>query len=190
MLLPILIWHSDRTKLVYFKFFSFAYANTHLMTMSEETVHTVKCEPSRNQWKHSDFLAIWWYMYVLIDWEGGPEGKMFGSSRSWRTERTQRGLCFTTGSQILSRPAGPNSVIIHFIFLFAFSSEFARVTRFFKTLLTPSRTALRRRFLSKVVSKSRFKRMFIRPHLLFKFEYAQLYTYTREYQLISSRYII
>ena len=136
--------------------------------------------------RYSDFLAIWWYMYVLIDWEGGPEGKMFGSSRSWRTERTQRGLCFTTGSQILSRPAGPNPVIIHFIFLFAFSS----VTRLFKALLTPSRTALRRRFLSKVVSKSQFKRMFIRPHLLFKFEYAQLYTYTREYQLISSRHII
>ena len=178
MSLPILIWHSDRTKLVYFKFFSFAYANTHLMTMSEETVHTVKCEPSRNQWKHSDFLAIWWYMYVLIDWEGRPEGKMFGSSRSWRTERTQRGLCFTTGSQILSRPAGPNSVIIHFIFLFAFSSKLAGLH------------TLRRRFLSKVVSKSRFKRMFIRPHLLFKLEYAQLYTYTREYQLISSRYIV
>ena len=32
--------------------------------------------------------------------------------------------------------------------------------------------------------------MFIRPHLLFKFEYAKLYTYTREHQLISSRHII
>ena len=42
----ILIRHSDRTKLVYFNFFRFAYTNM------------VKCGPSKNQSKRSDFLAI------------------------------------------------------------------------------------------------------------------------------------
>ena len=52
--------------------------------------------------------------YVLIDWVGGPDGKIFGS-RSWRTDRAQRGPCFMTESQIFSCPARPNSVNKHFI---------------------------------------------------------------------------
>ena len=45
---------------------------------------------------------------------GGPDGKIFGS-RSWRTDRAQRGPCFMTESQIFSRPTRPNSVNKHFI---------------------------------------------------------------------------
>ena len=41
--------------------------------------------------------------YVLINWVEGPEGKIFGS-RSGRTD-----LAVLTESQILSRPAQPNS---------------------------------------------------------------------------------
>ena len=44
------------------------------MTMSEETVHTVKYEPSRNQWKHSDTQISLLYddtcMYLLTEREG------------------------------------------------------------------------------------------------------------------------
>ena len=76
--------------------------------------------------------------YVLIDWVGGPDGKIFGP-RSWRTDRAQRGPCTMTEGQIFSRPARPNSVNKHFIiwpprfsffpffFLFFF---FFRVTKF------------------------------------------------------------
>ena len=52
--------------------------------------------------------------YVLIDWVGGPGGKIFGP-RSWRTDRAQRGPCAMTEGQIFSRPARPNSVNKHFI---------------------------------------------------------------------------
>ena len=40
---------------------------------------------------------------------GGPDGKKFGS-RSWRTNRAQRGRCAMTESQIYSHPARPNLV--------------------------------------------------------------------------------
>ena len=52
--------------------------------------------------------------YVLIDWVGGPDGKIFGP-RSWRTDRAKRGPCAMTSGQIFSRPARPNSVNKHFI---------------------------------------------------------------------------
>ena len=40
---------------------------------------------------------------------GGPDGKIFGS-RSWRTDRAQRGPCAMTESQIFFHPARPNLV--------------------------------------------------------------------------------
>ena len=49
------------------------------------------------------------------------------------------------------------------------------IAQLFRALLTPSRTALTRGFLSKVVSKAQFKRIFARTYLLFRFEYAQIY---------------
>ena len=52
--------------------------------------------------------------YVLIDWVGGPDGKIFGP-KSWRTDRAQQGPCAMTEGQIFSRPARPNSVNKHFI---------------------------------------------------------------------------
>ena len=52
--------------------------------------------------------------YVLIDWVGGPDGKIFGP-RSWCTDRAQRGPCAMTEGQIFYRPARPNSVNKHFI---------------------------------------------------------------------------
>ena len=52
--------------------------------------------------------------YVLIDWVGGPDGKIFGS-RSGRTDRAQRGPYILTESQIFSRPARPYSVNKHFL---------------------------------------------------------------------------
>ena len=52
--------------------------------------------------------------YVLIDWVGGPDGKIFGL-RSGRTDRAQRGPYLLTESQIFSRPARPYSVHKHFI---------------------------------------------------------------------------
>ena len=52
--------------------------------------------------------------YVLIDWVGGPDGKIFGP-RWRRTDRAQRGPCAMTECQIFSRPARPNSVNKHFI---------------------------------------------------------------------------
>ena len=45
---------------------------------------------------------------------GGPDEKIFGS-RSWRTNRAQRGLCAMTESQIFSHPARPNLVNKDFI---------------------------------------------------------------------------
>ena len=51
------------------------------------------------------------------------------------------------------------------------------IAQLFRALLTPSRTALTRGFLSKVVSKAQFKRIFARTYLLFRFEYAQIYIY-------------
>ena len=52
--------------------------------------------------------------YVLIDWVGGPDGKIFGS-RSGRTDRAQRCPYLLTESQIFYRPARPYSVNKHFI---------------------------------------------------------------------------
>ena len=52
--------------------------------------------------------------YVLIDWVGGLDGKIF-DLRSWRTDWAQRGPCAMTEGQIFSRPARPNSVNKHFI---------------------------------------------------------------------------
>ena len=43
---------------------------------------------------------------------GGPDGKIFGS-RSWRTDRAQRGLCAITESQLFFHPARPNLVFYH-----------------------------------------------------------------------------
>ena len=130
----------------------------------------------------------------------GWKGKIF-DPRSRHTDRMQRGLCFTAGSQILSRPARPKSVISNFIFLFLlFFSQFPAhgAAQLFKALLTPSRTALTRGFLSKIVSKAQSKRIFVRTYLLFRFEYAHIYIYiyiyicmyARECQLISTRHII
>ena len=71
--------------------------------------------------KPFELFAIWRMFklrgttfYVLIDWVGGPDGKIFGP-RSWRTDRAQRGPCVMTEGQIFSRPARPNSVNKHFI---------------------------------------------------------------------------
>ena len=52
--------------------------------------------------------------YVLIDWVGGPDKKIFGPM-SWRTDRAQRSQCAMNEGQIFSRPARPNSVNKHFI---------------------------------------------------------------------------
>jgi len=52
--------------------------------------------------------------YVLVDWVGGLNGKIFGP-RSWCTDRAQQGPCAMTEYQIFSRTAGPNSVNKHFI---------------------------------------------------------------------------
>ena len=60
---------------------------------------------------NNDFRYIWTTSYVLIDWVGGPDGKIFGT-RSGRTDRAQYVL---TESQIFSRPARPYSVNKHFI---------------------------------------------------------------------------
>lgn len=46
---------------------------------------------------------------VLIDWVGGPHGKIFGG-RSGRADRAQWGPCIVAESQIFSRQARPNSV--------------------------------------------------------------------------------
>ena len=45
---------------------------------------------------------------------GGPDGKIFGS-RSWRTDRAQRGPCAMTESEIFSHLARPNLVNKYFI---------------------------------------------------------------------------
>ena len=75
--------------------------------------------------------TLWYHDYVLIDWVGGPDGKIFGP-RSWRTDRAQRGPCAMNDGQIFSHPARPNSVNKHFIiwpprfsfFFFLFFSSF------------------------------------------------------------------
>ena len=170
MLLPTLIWHSDRTKLVYFKFFRFAYTNM-VKKYGADRVRTN--QNARIPLPYNNIC-----MYLLTEGKGW-KGKIF-DSRSRHTDRTQRGLCFTAGSQILSRPARPKSVISNFIFLFLlFFSQFPAhgAAQLFKALLTPSRTALTRGFLSKIVSKAQSKRIFVRTYLLFRFEYAQIYIY-------------
>ena len=61
---------------------------------------------------YCQFKAVVRY-YVLIDWVGGPNGKVFGS-RLWRTDRAQRrGPSAMTESQIF--PVRPDSVNKHFI---------------------------------------------------------------------------
>ena len=61
--------------------------------------------------------------YVLIDWAGGPDRKIFGL-RSGRTVRAKRGPSALTESQIISRLTWPHSVNNHSIiwplFLFSF----------------------------------------------------------------------
>ena len=64
------------------------------------------------------------------------------------------------------------------------------IAQLFRALLTPSRTALTRGFLSKVVSKAQFKRIFARTYLLFRFEYAQIYIYIYIYIYIFFFFLI
>ena len=45
-------------------------------------------------------------MYLLTKWECRPDGKIF-RSRSWRTDRAQRGPCAMTESQIFFHRALP-----------------------------------------------------------------------------------
>ena len=100
----------------------------------------MRCTKICDYWrKTGDFTLPCWVFknYVLIDWVGGPDGKIFGP-RSWRTDRAQRGPCAMTEGQIFFRPARPNSVNKHFIiwpprfsfYPFFFNFFFFRVTKF------------------------------------------------------------
>ena len=68
--------------------------------------------PNFHDWELTGKNSEW--DYVLIDWVGGPDGKIFGP-RSWRTDRAQRGPCAMNEGQIFSHLARPNSVNKHFI---------------------------------------------------------------------------
>ena len=79
--------------------------------------------------------------YVLIDWVGGPDGKIFGP-RSWRTDLAALGPCPMTEGQIFSRPARPNSVNKHFIIWpqhFSFHSFLSFLFSFFRPAFVVSR---------------------------------------------------
>ena len=74
--------------------------------------------------------------YVLVDWVGGLNRKIFGP-RSWRMDWAQQGPCAMTEYQIFSRTAWPNSVNKHFIiwppcfsFFLSFLFFFLRVIKF------------------------------------------------------------
>ena len=68
--------------------------------------------PNFHDWELTGKNSEW--DYVLIDWVGGPDGKIFGL-RSWRMYGAQRGPCAMNEGQIFSCPARPNSVNKHFI---------------------------------------------------------------------------